>query len=303
MIKKNLLKICRWCAVVILIFVLGYGGKRLYYYLTDGFTLGTITHELPYNPDWKTHPLSVEEKNLVDEALNQPYTYYSQGHQAYVFLSKDHRYVLKFMKFQRIRVHPWIVMLWLPPPLSEWRRERMEYREKEFNNVFRSWKIAFDDLKEETGLVLVHLNRTQDLNKTLEIADKLGLKHKLNMDEMVFLIQRKASMLNSTLENEIKTGNEIRAKAILQQLIDFYADEYRRGLAEKDLNLIRNTGILEGNIIHIDLGRFVKDEKLKDPKTAKQEVWKKTTRFRQWLQKYPSYLEDFENRIKKLPEE
>jgi hypothetical protein len=95
-----------------------YGLGRLYYRLTDGFTIGNITATFAYHPEWETTPLNVDEENFLEEALNQPYTYLAKGCQAYVFQSQDGKYVVKFFKYQRFRLKPWEEYLLHGPSLN-----------------------------------------------------------------------------------------------------------------------------------------------------------------------------------------
>ena len=89
---------------LILIFAISlYGLGRLYYAVTDGFTIENITSSLPFDESLETRPLNEEEKTLVDLILDQKFTYLGKGCQSYVFLSEDQQYVLKFFKYQRYK--------------------------------------------------------------------------------------------------------------------------------------------------------------------------------------------------------
>ena len=55
--------------------------------------------------------------------------------------------------------------------------------------------------------------------------------------------------------------------------------EYRRGFADNDHATVQNTGVLDGRPIHIDVGQFVRNERVKEPRLFHQELFNKTWKF------------------------
>ena len=55
---------------------------------------------------------------------------------------------------------------------------------------FDSYKIAYENLKDETGLIYLHLNKTDFLKQKMIIIDKIGIYHEIDLDSMEFLIQK-----------------------------------------------------------------------------------------------------------------
>lgn len=278
-----------------------YGGIRLYFYATDGFSLSNITSHLENTHEWDTRALAPDEEKLANQALNQTYRYWAKGHQAYVFLSDDGKYVLKFLKFQRIRVHPWLSQLPHPAFLDEWIQEKVNHKENKLYDLFRSWKIAFEDLKEETALLMVHLNKTQHLNRTVAIVDPLGFTHKLDLDNTVFLLQKKADLMCPQIQNWMASNQKEKAKEMISSMLNLYISEYKRGFGEKDQHIIRNMAILDNRPVHIDLGRFVREEQLKNPKVYRNELVYKLLKFRIWLQtNFPELADYLTKEIERL---
>lgn len=278
------------------VFLFGLG--RLYFRLTDGFRTSNVSMVLPQRQEWEIRPLTLEEMAIRDEALNQTYHYLDKGHQAYVFASADGQYVLKLLKFQRVRVPEWLRKTHLPFSWEEWRLKRIAKKDRMRDSLLLSWKLSFDALKEEAAIVYVHINQTQDLERNLTLIDKIGLTHKLDLDSSVFLIQRKAPLLGPVLDQLMAEGNVAEAKQILGRLVDLFVSEYQRGLAEKELFILRNTGVYQGKPMHIDTGRFEWDQDLTQPKNYAQELKRKTVKLRAWLQKHhPELVEDFDKRV------
>lgn len=288
-------------AIFLLTISLLYGGIRLYYKVTDGFTIGNITSQYTYDPRWEIRSLSDDDKKLVDTVLNQKFTYLGKGCQSYVFLSEDGNYVLKFFKYQRFRPQTWLEYIDFIPFVKEYRLGKIEKKKRKLENVFRSWKIAFENLKDETGLIFVHLNKTETNHKTMLIYDKMGFEHQIPLDEMEFLVQRKAQMLCATIKELMESGKSGEAKQLLRRIIDTLLSEYSRGLADNDHALMQNTGVYEGRPVHIDVGQFVFNEEVKKPEVYKKELFNKTYKFRIWLEeRYPELAIFLETELRRI---
>ncbi len=276
------------CTLVLICAAIVYGLGRLYFAVTAGFTIGNITSTLAYDPHWDTHALSSDEKHAIEQALNQEYVYLGRGCQAYVFASLDGNYVIKFFKYQRFRTQRWIDLFTFLPSVNAYQQEKAIEKQTKLHKVFRSWKIAYEYLKEQTGVVFVHLNKSTDWSKQIVIRDKLGLTHQLDLGQMEFLLQRRANMLCPTLEAMMNEGQEKQSYDVLDRLVAMLLSEYAHGFADNDHALMQNTGVLDGNPIHIDVGQFIYNDIVKSPKIYQQELYDKTYKLRQWLeQRYP----------------
>jgi len=292
--RKILVGLLLACAVV-------YGAGRLYFYVTAGFTLGNISSTLPYDPRWDIGTLPPEKKESVQTALSQVYTYLGKGCQSYVFLSADGKYVLKFFKYQRFRPQEWLSYFSFIPAVEAYRLEKIEKKKEKLTNLFTSLKVAYDELQPETGILYIHLNKTHDLGIHLAIVDKMGLTHHLDLDQYEFMLQKRADMLTSTLDKWMSSDQSEKAKLLIDELLDVISSEYQRGLGDSDHALMQNTGVLEGHPVHIDVGQFGRNEKFKETKVAKQELFNKTYKFRFWLKKHhPELSQHLEARLQTL---
>lgn len=293
--KKSYLK---WAIFFFCAILLSYGTIRLYFHLTGGFTLSNIVFNSLQDPRWGIRPLNENEQEQVNSILSQEFRYLGKGCQSYVFLSEDGNYVIKFFKYQRFKVSPLLERFSFLPYVNAFYQQKVEKKKNKLENLYRSWKIAFEELQPETGLIFVHLNQTKDLNRTLTIYDKLGIKHELNLDKTEFLIQKRAHMLCSHIEGLMELNKQWESKEFLTKIIALILSEYQRGYADNDHALMQNTGVLDGNPIHIDVGQFVKEERAKDPDFYKQELFNKTYKFRKWLKKkYPELALDLEEKL------
>jgi hypothetical protein len=273
-----------------LVLVIGciYAGKRIFYYFTDGFSPSHIVSDFPFRPDWETRPLSHSERDEVKQAFNQPYHYLGKGCQSYVFLSEDQRYVIKFFKYQNYCLKPWLVYLPSLPAIVKYRIQKQEQKQQVIDRFFTSWKLAFEHLKDETGLMYIHLNKTSHLNQHLLIYDKLGYFHHLNLDQLEFCVQRRAEMLQVVLLRYKQEGELEKGKELIAKLLELQLSQYSRGFADTDPALLQNTGIIDGRLMQIDVGLLTYDEKLKEPTYYHQELFNRTYKLQKWLNRvYP----------------
>lgn len=269
---------------LMLLSVVIYGLGRAYFQLTAGFLESNIKTDLSQEPDHGLAPLLAEERGELQKILDQPFRYLGKGCQSYVFLSDDGQYVIKFLKYQRFRPQGYLKFI-----SEDQFNKKLEQKKTKLSALLESWKIAYRDLKEETGLVYLHLNRGDHFEKPLVIVDKLGLSHAIDPDEVVFLVQKKAEMLCHTLlKNDLVFGKEVIDRLMAQLL-----SEYERGLGDNDHALMQNTGLMGTKSLHIDVGQFSKEERFKNPATFKQELFSKTYKFRIWLSKHFPELEQY----------
>lgn len=269
-----------------------YGSGRLYYAMTGGFTMGNIEAEIPYNSKWDTSSLTISEKEIIENALDQPYSYLGKGCQAYVFASEDGKYVVKFFKYQRFRPQAWIDLFTFIPAVERYQQVKIKEKKEKLEKVFTSWKIAFEKLKKETGVAYVHLNKTDEWHKSLAISDKIGMKHQVDLDRTEFVLQQRATMLCPAIDQLVATGQSHEAEKLIDKLLVMLFLEYKNGYADNDHALMQNTGVLNGLPIHIDIGQFIHNESVKSPKIYKQELYDKTYDFHRWLKKYHPDLAD-----------
>ena len=277
----------RFCLIVLLLWGVG----RLYFNVTGGFRVGKITSDLAYDAQCQTRPLSDQEQELLYTIFSQPFSYLGKGCQSYVFLSQDGEYVIKFLKYQHFRPPAWLDVLSVIPAVDRYREHKIEKKKRFLAAIFKSWKIAYEDLQDNTGVVYIHINKTNNLNKQLFIQDKIGITHTLDLDNMEFMVQKRVRMLGPTIETLMQQGKSLEAKALISRLTDMMLEEHIRGYTDKDHALMQNTGVHAGKPLHIDVGQIVRDDNICKPEVYHQEIYNKTYRFRIWLEKhYPELL-------------
>lgn len=257
---------------------------------TDNFQLVHIEADLPPQSKWETLTPAPDD-------LNQKFYYLAKGAQCFAFVSQDNKYILKFVRHDHLRPNLITRCLAKLPFLKPLLQEKFTRKETEKENHFTSYKIAFDQLKEETGLVYLHLNKTQKLLPKIALVDKIGIEHLISLDSYEFILQKKAELLSDVLSHYIQKNKGDDLKSILAQVIDLLAKRARLGIFDKDPDLNTNFGVLEGRVIQIDVGRFRISEQEKDRCCYIPEIKRITQELRENLSdKRPqlvSYLDDY----------
>lgn len=284
----------KYTVLILAICWASYGLSRLYLQRTDGFFVSHIlskTTDFPAKPIWYLSPLSQEERQHAKEALHQPYTYLGKGCQSYVFASQDGRFVLKFFKYQRFRPQAWLQYLPPLPALTLYMREKAEKREKKLLSFMKSWQIAYNELKKESGLLLMHLNKAGEDWGKVTLVDRVGTHYEVDLDQTEFYLQKRGIPLEEHLLRLIQNHEIERAKTLIDDLLQQILTEYQHGLGDRDHALLQNTGVLPNDhIMHIDVGQFTKDTAFTHPVYQNQELFSKTHRFVKFLQDHSAPL-------------
>lgn len=197
---------------------------------TDGFALSKISTELLDGNTPCTYP-------------EQPFLYLGKGGQSYVFASEDGRYILKLFRSSRLNT----LKFFLP-----WQKSKIQRLENELQSTLQSYLIAFNFLKEETGLVAVHLDRGP--HAPLRIVDKLGIVHTL--EKCPFIVQDRAVLVQDKISQWMEAGEVEKANRALVNLDQLVQHRIDLGIFDADPNLVKNFGFCGDRPIQIDGGRF-----------------------------------------------
>ncbi len=259
---------------------------------TDGFTLQKISSALPYDERFATPLPQGEELSSLQTILNQKFTYLGSGGQCYAFASDDDKYVIKFFKHHLRRQSPLYRMLPLPPSLAKRRTESLLKKEKKLERDFLSYKLSFDELKEETGLIYVHLNKTKTLHFSTTLVDKIGLAHTIALDPLEFVLQRKADLVYPKIDALMAKEEKELAEKLIASTVDLIVSRCKKGIFDEDARIHRNFGFLENKAILIDAGRLRKDLTREEKNIYQKDVKQITERMRVWLAKNHPELEE-----------
>ena len=214
---------------------------------TDGFALSKIHSDLSLHMEWET-------EGDIGFVCDQPFYYLGHGAQMFAFVSKDQTTVLKFYRHHRTG-HPFGFLKPIFPRLAQTLDKRQNKRLKDFT----SYKIAYDYFAEDTGLLYLHLNKTHHLKKRVELYDKIGVRHYVDLDNVEFILQKKADLIYPTLEKWIAQGEFRKAQTGLSKLVGLLRKRHQIGIFDKDPDLKTNFGFVGDEPIQFDFGRFKKE--------------------------------------------
>lgn len=269
---------------------------------TKGFRPYLILSNLPNDPRWETSPLSAQELQAINAKLDQPFTFLGCGGWCIAFLGQDQKTVLKFYRHSHLllssilRDFSFKKLLLKADPLPSGTTYFQEFN-------FKSCMLLLKEAKERSGLLYVHLNKTQGLHKPVILIDNIGVTHVIDLDKTEFVIQKRAELLLPYLEKLIKQNKTEEVKRSIDDLIDCLLTLYKRGARDYDTSLRNNFGFTEDGAVTLDLSSFGYDETIKKPTNYKKEIIIKTERLAHWLKKYhPDFFAYYDNRLNELIE-
>ena len=257
---------------------------------TDGFTLSKIHSNLSYNPKWEVCEKNNEPPQRLDQIFSQRFTYLGSGGQCYAFVSEDNKYVIKFFKHHLRRVSPLIKYLPLPPKLAEKRNLQKIKRTKKLQRDFNSYVLAYTHLFEESGLLYLHLNKTGSLHQIARVIDKLSIEHKIDLDKVEFILQKKGNLALTHLQKLIQEEKFTKAKEAIESICDLILIRCNKGIYDEDAKIHRNFGFIGNRAILIDIGRLKIDESRKNPKVQQRDLREITQRLENYLEEMSPQL-------------
>ena len=251
------------------------GCFSLYHFLSSQFRFANIYFDPVYE---STIRPSQEKNSEMQHILSQTFTYLDRGHQSFVFMSQDRRYVLKFFDAKRLR----------PSLFSSKKKIRLKMQ-----RLFEGYEVAYLRDQANTGVLYAKLGFDPLLDKPVHCIDQFGMHHTIALQEVPFVIQ-KAALPTRVLISQILDRNEIEAaKGYFRKIIAMYVDEYQKGIYDRDRNFMYNTGFVEDRPLRMDAGRLMFNEHFKEVDLSKDLEKIVIRRARKWLQRhYPAQAEE-----------
>ncbi len=252
---------------------------------TGHFWLQTILSDRTPIPQWETASPSSNELHTINEHLSQRYTFLGGGMQCFAFLSEDKSTVLKFFKHRT----------------SILKKGRFHTHTPFLDPIFESYRIAYEHLQKETGILYVHLNRTQDLHPTVTLIDKIGIAHRVDLDDTEFVLQKRGDLICPTLRNQIERKKIQEAKQSIESLFALFQAHYSKGIKNNDSAFRRNVGFVGTQAIFLDAGSLIYDEKVKSAEGAQRDILQKVANLEKWLMKhYPQLHDHYHELVKSI---
>lgn len=267
-------------------FLLLYFFHFLYEKITDDFFVSNMSFAFPYHKNLEVQVLNKEEKVTLDQILSQPFFYLGKGAQSYVLESQDKQFVIKFFKFKLLNPPFWTKILPGIRPIKNYLKIKEEKKVRWMDEALAGYKIAYELNREASGLQFVHLNLTNDLHKTLILHDKMGFSHQINLDDFIFVVQKKGVPFQQYAEKLLEKNDEANIKEMLEKIFAYIVDEYQKGIYDRDhLRMLENLGFLESKPFRIDMGRIVMDSEIHLKQVYKKELSFIAWKVDEWIKK------------------
>lgn len=266
---------------IAIIALLSVAAARFCHHQTKGFRITKIQNNLDVGP-CISPPLSNQEIDTIRSLFAYPFRYLGRGHQSFVFLSDDDTHVIKVFNNGHQRKIAFFQLLSYLPFFNHWANGKAQLFGSKLEKTFESYRIAFDEMKDKTGLLCIHLGRTDDL-PPLTLVDPLNISHRLDSNELGFLIQKKVKLAYPALEELIEAQDIARAKCALCSLLDLFIWKCRHGINDNDPLIRTNFGFLNDEVIQIDVGPLSKDFSSHDPERMREEIFRITASLKHWL--------------------
>lgn len=237
----------------------------------------------------ESFPLNDEFLKIFD----QEYHYIDKGCQVYVFESEDQNYVIKFLRHHKYKPHFWMnFTLGIQSLIDNRERYRLVKKDRIQKN-FKSYLMSFHELKDITEVVYVHLGHTH-YNKKLQVRDRVGQKWVLDLDDLHFVVQKKAKPLKSLLLSLYDENRISEAKILIDEYFRVLKDRTLKGVKNTDHSgFIRNMAFLDDKVIEIDVGGYRKVDELLTKEGFKVEFSKFSKNFLRWSKKRMPLLQDY----------
>lgn len=247
-------------------------------------------------------PRAQNEQEPLDAILQQTYTYLGRGHQCYAFGSEDGKYVIKLPRYDRYRLSFFLRAC----PFSFLTSQKEVIRsdiERRLQVLLESFHLAFEELREETALLHLHLERTEHLSRPLIIKDRLGRTYRLDPNQTAFLVQEKKPVMMASFQERLLRGDRKGAEEILDAFLHVIAVRSEKGIYNKDPSFMRNFGWEEGKGVQIDVGSFYRKPGISQKEAREKSFQETATHVRNWLAGLDQdMLNVFDRKIQKIKE-
>lgn len=251
--------------------------------LTDGFSLSRIQFPSQKNQA-SAHPPH-------PELLSQPYYYYGCGHQCFAFISEDGQTILKFFKYADHAPPSWTAKIPLLNRIKSFRPCRIQYVLWKKERDFKGYMLAFEQFKEESGLLDLHLRPTTCEYPTLTLYDKLSIRHQLDLNKVPFVLQRKAIPAYTQFSHWIANGDIEKARRAITEILSLCSHRISQQIDDYDADFHSNLGFFKESPIYIDPGRF----SLSSTPLPSAEFERLKSLLKTWFSKhYPPLVSDVE---------
>lgn len=194
----------------------------------------------------------------IDGIFEQPFYPLGQGKQMLALVSQDGRFVLKLFNPMRPLKKSWTShwKYWKRYSSLKWIKREWFGKKQRLKKLFKRHKIAFEQMKDDTGLIFVHLKSTKRVCHLVTVFDAKGKKHILELAKTPFVLQKKATLVPTYLEDLMRENRIDEAKLALNQMGQLLARRAALGITDRIQTMDNNYGFANGRPMQIEVGRI-----------------------------------------------
>lgn len=243
------MKKIKYCALIFFLIVLFFSGRALWFSIhkSQGFSLSKMKASLPHRKEWEITPLPPAQQEQLQELLRQKFHFLSSGYQSYAFISEDEKTIIKFFRMKRLTSS-------LTDPFFH--PKKVKEHKKNLEAIFNAYKLAYEEMREDAGLLYIHLNQSNDLKTRITISDYSGKEQKIDLDGIYFIVQERAEPLFNHLHALL--GDQEKFSLAINSFIDLVKRRLSKGIADADKGISENYGFIGDRPIQFDIGRIYK---------------------------------------------
>lgn len=225
-------------------------------------------------------------------AIQQPFHFIGRGRQCFAFESQDGKYVLKIPRTDIYKTPFWARVL----PVHSYRTKLEAKHRAKQQFILESFRISFYELKNQTGLLAIHLGQAPISEKKITLIDASGWRHHVQLVKLPFLLQYKKPILMDSFLKALGKGDRKEAGKILDALLTTITERASKGILNLDRRFIDNYGY-DGEIaFQIDVGSFFKKPDLNPSEAYEKSLRDSIDPVKEWLGKLdPEMLNHLES--------
>lgn len=255
-----------------------YGVERFCHRQTDGFAVSKISHILKDDEDLLLNPSLLEQK----------FYYFAKGAQCYVFLGEDNQTILKLFRSSRYQLNHFLHSLFSFIP---------DKNDPMLQKTMESYSWATIHFSEESALLGTHLGKSF-LNRKLQIVDKIGIVHTIDLQNTPFVLQSKATLVKDKIAQLVQTNKFQEAKTAMKNLFFLIKKLEILGMSDTDANLSKNFGFIHDRPVFIDVGSLQKYSL-----NNKTKLFASKENMQHWLNAtYPEFAKEFDETFREYME-
>ncbi|NGX45670.1 MAG: hypothetical protein K940chlam2_00826 [Chlamydiae bacterium] len=280
--------------LLILALPLFFGVERFCRWQTGGFRPSKVTCHLPHTFHHPVAPISPGLIEEINKTLEEPFTFLGRGVQCYAFVSQDGTTVLKLFKHHHFGL-PSDLLNFLP---LKWAQNVIQKRNQRLHHIYKSAVIASTRLKEESGTLYLHLEKTPGLHPLVTVHDKLKSAYPLDLNDCEFVLQKRARPAREVINEQLVRGSVDGALRSIFALLKLTRLQSELGIKNKDPQVLDNCGFCDSKPLLIDIGSLKMRSRSTNPDPTGKAIFKAKRQILHWIEKkHPSQLSHIEEAL------